>query len=548
MAITDSQDFNNIIRRLKETEESLRQSKECLDATVNERTAELLQSNKELSESEEKFRNLFENIPVGIFVHDRESGQVIAANRRALDSNAVGSLEELCARDCWLPEPYSRQDTLRWIRRAASEGPQHFEWKDIDRAGNIFWRDVNLMTIPLDGMHRIVAIAQDITERKHAEEALRESEELYRLLTELSPSSVTVTDTSGIIRMVNPKALELFRHAQASEAIGRPLFEWVSAESEATAAAAFQELFLKGSVTGLELRCLRRDGTEFMGEISGSVLNDSQGQSKLVIIVTSDITERKQAEEVRLKLQKLEAVGTLAGVIAHDFNNLLQGVFGYISMARLKMDDKEKAQAMLDQAEKALSMSVNLTTQLLTFAKGGKPVRKNIVLKPIIENAAKFALSGSKCSCRMTLSEDLWPADADEGQIGQVLQNIVMNAREAMPEGGTIEVSAANKEITDSRYGLLPAGGRFVMISVRDSGIGISEQYLAKIFDPYFTTKQRGSGLGLATSYCIVRNHGGMIDVMSEAGKGTTFCIYLPTAESEEGTGQPQGEDTGDGR
>ncbi len=790
MAITDSQDFINVIRRLKETEESLRKSQEGLEKAVNERTAELLQTNEKLCESEERFRTLFENAPVGIFVHDGQTGQVIAANRRALDSNSVSSLEELRARDYWMPEPYSCQDALNWVRKAAAEGPQQFEWQDINPKGNIIWRDVSLTTIVLDGIPMIVALAQDITKRKkieealreseatyrgiidsfseavyildaqgkfidvnkgaermygytreeligmspadvsapgkndlalvmekcqrvfagepqemefwgqakdghifpkevhcypgeyfgkkvivaiaqditgrkraeeslreseekyrgvvenigigialispqmeilslnrkmqewfpdicigkkespcykafndpprdavcsycpvvltlqdgkvheavtetpsgpetinfrivsspvcnesgkvvaaiemvenitdrvRAEERLRESEELYRLLTELSPNSVSVADTSGTIRMLNPKALELFGHERESEAIGRSIFEWVSQESQAIALTAFQELLRKGSVAGLELKCIRKDGTEFMVEINASVLSDSQGRPKLVIIVTSDITQRKHAEEERLKLQKLEAIGTLAGGIAHDFNNLLQGVFGYISMARLKIDQKDKAVAMLDQAEKALNMSVNLTTQLLTFAKGGKPVKKRIALKPVIENSAKFALSGSRCGCRLKLSEDLWHADADEGQICQVIQNIVLNASEAMPEVGAVEISAENVEIQKGINPILPEGGRFVNIRVRDTGIGISEQYLSKIFDPYFTTKQKGSGLGLASSYSIVKNHGGLIEVASEHGKGSTFTVYLPALDAGEPLGQ----------
>ncbi|MBP1735797.1 MAG: domain S-box, partial [Deltaproteobacteria bacterium] len=263
-------------------------------------------------------------------------------------------------------------------------------------------------------------------------------------------------------------------------------------------------------------------------------LKDSSGQVTAAIEVINNITEKQLLEEQRLKTQKLEAVGTLAGGIAHDFNNLLQGVFGYISMAKASVDQRQKCIGMLEQAEKALHMSVNLTTQLLTFSKGGKPVRKTIELGTVIENSVKFALSGSRVDYRIEIDEAIWRVDADEGQIGQVIQNIVLNAEQAMPLGGTVTIRADN--IRAPQKGTPPAlpPGNYVAISVNDSGIGIPEEYLPKIFDPYFTTRNKGSGLGLATSYSIVKNHGGMIDVKSEPGKGSTFVIWLPAIETVE--------------
>jgi CheY-like chemotaxis protein len=187
---------------------------------------------------------------------------------------------------------------------------------------------------------------------------------------------------------------------------------------------------------------------------------------------------------------------------------------------------------MLEQAENALHQSVSLTTQLLTFSKGGKPIKKLISLLPVIENAAKFALSGSRSSCQFDIEPGLWQVNADEGQLGQVIQNIVLNAEQATPEGGTVVITAKNVLKPDSRHPQLTKGD-YVEIAVHDSGIGIPEKYLQKIFDPYFTTKEKGSGLGLATSYSIIRNHDGLIDVMSELGKGSTFFIYLPAMRAE---------------
>ena len=260
-------------------------------------------------------------------------------------------------------------------------------------------------------------------------------------------------------------------------------------------------------------------------------LYDNNKKPYAICGIATDITERKKLEEQSLRIQKLEAIGTLAGGIAHDFNNLLHGVFGYISLAKLKRNDQEKSIAALEEAEKALHLTVKLTNQLLTFSKGGKPVKKLIGLLPVIEAAAKFALSGSRSDYHLAVDAELRQIDADEGQIGQVIQNLILNADQAMPEGGRVEVIARN--VQPPGRGLpqgLKQGAPYVEISVKDSGVGIPEQYLTKIFDPYFTTKEKGSGLGLATSYSIVKNHAGLIEVRSEVGKGTTFRVYLPAA------------------
>jgi len=276
------------------------------------------------------------------------------------------------------------------------------------------------------------------------------------------------------------------------------------------------------------------DGNILHVETKAYPIKDASGAVTSVIETINNITEKHLLEEERLKTQKLASLGTLAGGIAHDFNNLLQGVFGYISMARLTHDQKEKSLSMLDQAEEALHLSVNLTTQLLTFSKGGKPVKKLTRIRPAVENAVKFALSGSHTNYKIATPADLWSVEADEGQLAQVIQNIVLNANEAMSGSGTVYVSLANVDLTKDTIAGLPDGGRFVRISIQDSGIGIPEQNLSKIFDPYFTTKQRGSGLGLATSYSIIKNHGGVIEVKSELNKGTEFTIYLPASGDAE--------------
>jgi signal transduction histidine kinase/ActR/RegA family two-component response regulator len=300
--------------------------------------------------------------------------------------------------------------------------------------------------------------------------------------------------------------------------------------------AGFQA-HLRGELHTSERTFKRKDGSPVRMSIN-SVHMEIDNRPCLVGFF-SDVTEKRLLEEERLKTQKLEALGTLAGGLAHDFNNLLHGVFGYISLAKLIQDDKEKSTAALEEAEKALHMSVKLTNQLLTFSKGGTPVKKPIDLLPVIEDAAKFALSGSRADYRIFPDRGLWTADADDGQIGQVVQNIVLNADQAMPEGGRVEITARNVQSPGTGLPQDLRAGQYIEVTIRDSGVGIPKQYLSKIFDPYFTTKEKGSGLGLATSYSIMKNHGGLIEVKSEMGAGTTFSLYIPAVKAAQEVEHP---------
>jgi signal transduction histidine kinase/CheY-like chemotaxis protein len=250
----------------------------------------------------------------------------------------------------------------------------------------------------------------------------------------------------------------------------------------------------------------------------------------------ADITDRKKAEEEHLNYeqqlqqnQKLESLGVLAGGIAHDFNNLMGGIFGYIDLAK---DESKDANVIshLSKAITTIDRARALTRQLLTFAKGGAPIRQIGNLFPFVQETAQFALSGSNVSCRFDVPRDLWACNFDKNQIGQVIDNLIINAQQAMPVGGTIELSARNITLENNEHPSL-AKGNYVRLSVKDSGVGIPRELIAKIFDPFFTTKAKGHGLGLATCYSIIKRHDGCIDVKSEPGKGSTFKVYLPAAD-----------------
>jgi PAS domain S-box-containing protein len=243
-------------------------------------------------------------------------------------------------------------------------------------------------------------------------------------------------------------------------------------------------------------------------------------------IVYIDITERKQMEEELQKTQKLESLGILAGGIAHDFNNLLGGIYGYIDLAGETAKEKELSQ-YLSKAMDTIERARGLTLQLLTFAKGGAPIKKTGTLFPFVQETAQFALSGSNISANFSIQENLWPCNFDKNQIGRVIDNIIINAKQAMPDGGTIELSAHNVSISGNVHPHL-RNGDYVTISIKDCGIGMPKEILSRIFDPFYTTKVTGNGLGLASCHSIIKRHGGCIDVESELGKGSTFHLFLP--------------------
>jgi len=276
---------------------------------------------------------------------------------------------------------------------------------------------------------------------------------------------------------------------------------------------------------------LRRIGGRGMIEGCCAPMHDAEGRGIGSVLVLRDVTERSRLESELERASKLESVGILAGGIAHDFNNILAVVMGNITLAQLDPATEGSPIARwLGEAERASLRARDLTQQLLTFAKGGDPVRMAVRLPEVVREAAEFALHGSTVRAEFQVAPDLWAADVDRSQIGQVVQNLVINAMQAMRNGGIIRIALRNTELAEGQQPPL-APGRYLELSIADTGSGISPEHLARIFEPYFTTKEQGSGLGLATVYSIIRKHQGLVSVESEQGKGTTFRLWLPAAK-----------------
>ena len=364
-------------------------------------------------------------------------------------------------------------------------------------------------------------------ERKLAEEALRRSEERYRILFENANEGILVLKKDKII-FANHKFFKTTGYME--DIIQKSFVEFIH-KDDRDVVMNYHYRRLKGEKVpdNYTFRFYDREGNTKHVQISGAMINWDGEPAALVFL--NDITEKKKMEEELLKIEKLESLGILAGGIAHDFNNILTSVQANISIGRVMLGNNEidKLFEILANVEKASLRAKDLTYQLLTFSKGGMPVKKTGIISDLIKESANFALIGSNSRCKFSLSEDLWPVDIDEGQISQVIQNLVINAEQAM-KGGNIFISGENIFLDEKNTFNLKAG-KYIKISVNDQGCGIEEKYLQKIFDPYFSTKQKSSGLGLTIAYSIVRNHFGHIVADSIAGKGATFSFFLPVSE-----------------
>jgi len=381
----------------------------------------------------------------------------------------------------------------------------------------------------------VIPTGIDITDHHRADEALAaEKEQLAVTLSSIGDGVIT-TDMAGRVLLINKVAGELTGWSQEAAA-GRKLetvFPIVHERTREKLVSPLERVLKNGTTIGISGTAIltSRDGAEHLIADSAAPIKNTNGATIGAVLVFRDVTERRIMEEEILKSEKIESLGILAGGIAHDYNNLLTAILGNINLARnlIKRDDVALAIERLADAERASGRARDLTRQLLTFSKGGVPIKKTTSIADLVRESAGFALRGASVKCEYFLPEELWSIEADEGQISQVMHNLIINAVQAMPGGGTISVRCENVTVPSEGMQML-SGGQYVKVSVTDSGTGIKPDHVKKIFDPYFTTKKKGIGLGLATSYSVVKRHDGLLTVESVPGMGTTFHVYLPAS------------------
>ncbi len=441
--------------------------------------------------------------------------------------------------DCWhrhiAPEDNQRMDQ-NFISALRDGSPYYnHEFRFTEDDGDVHWlhEEVHIEKRGSKSWD-FVGIITDITERKQAENALRKSEERYRTLVETPPNlMVMLIAPDGAYRYISPQIetvtghspSEFYAHGDLGKEITHP-------DDFEKSNRAFWQAIEGTPMQTLELRWKHIDGTYRWASETISPIFDPSGRVEVVQAIFQEITEQKRLEEEVRKIQNLESLGILAGGIAHDFNNMLTGVIGNLSLLEAALDKDSDVYQIAVEGQQAADRTLHLTQQLLTFAKGGAPVKKTASIATLIRETTKLSLHGSNTKAVYQLAGDLRSVPMDQGQIAQVMQNLVLNADQAMPEGGALTISAENVELT-TQSPLPLVAGNYVKISVVDQGIGMSTEVMAKIFDPYYSTKTAGHGLGLSITHSIVQRHAGHIAVNSAIDVGTTFEFYLPAARQQ---------------
>jgi PAS domain S-box-containing protein len=482
------------------------------------------------------FATLINQTNDAIFVVDAVNGRVLYVNDKAC-ANLGYSREELLA---LLITDYAGNvsDLQRWhaiVAQTRLSGFSLIETQQRRKDGSMLPVEINVRAFQHGGQTFMVSVVRDITERKRAEEALRSEKNKLEAVIAAIGDGITLQDLDYRVLYQNS-----IHQAKQGNHVGEQCYRAYQHREIICDGCLLEQTFDDGQVHRREATAITGDGVIHM-EVSASPVRDGQGHIIAGIEVVRDITSRKLMETELHKAQKLESLGILAGGIAHDFNNLLTAILGSLSLLRLESSLDDKLRALVNEAERASLRARDLTRQLLTFSRGGAPVKKSALLPELIRETARFPLHGSSVKPQFDLPPTLWPAEIDEGQISQVIHNLVINAIQAMPGGGTVTITARNVTLAEAELPALPAGP-YLKITISDTGIGIATEHLPKIFDPYFTTKQAGSGLGLATTYSIIKSHGGLVTVDSLLGHGSNFHLYLPAAPVVTSTPAPHHE------
>ncbi len=488
---------------------------------------------RSLRESEARWRTTFERAPVGIFTVDAEERFLTVNDRYTrITGYTADDLAHMRRSDIVHPDDRATDaDVVRRVRAGEIEVGS-LERRGLRKDGTTFWAEATFSMEPAvpGAPGAMIGVLDDITSRHEAEAKFRE-------IAERSQVGIIVVQ-DGRIAYANPLAGEM-AGVEAGEMVGRPV-EWARERIHPDDVAIVRE---SAAQAGTEVAGALRpvayrlvvNGRERKVEQTARPIQHRGRPAVLLTIV--DVTEREKTEFELRKGQRLESLGIVAGGIAHDFNNLLTAVFGQVELAKGHVDPGSPAARELEVALSALERSRDLTRQLLTFAAGGAPALRILAVPKLLEDAVKLGLGGSSIRARFDVEADLPPVEADEGQMSQLLNNLLVNARQATPGAGEVVVRARRRTLREGEVpGLDP--GVHVEISIQDRGHGIAPEVLPRVFDPFFTTRATGTGLGLATSYSIARRHGGHIGVESRVGEGTTLTVLLPTAE-----GAPSGDE-----